>query len=157
VTASRRAAMRALLALALLGAAGLPACARRPEICALCRREIHREVRTVVQMEDGRRVAACCPRCARHVAQEGGSGARVVEVTDFAGSGVLPMSEAWLVEGSDETPCLRHHPPVTAGEGAPLHACYDRCMPSLIAFRDAAAARTFVADHGGTLVEPAGR
>jgi hypothetical protein len=46
---------------------------------------------------------------------------------------------------------------VTAGEGAPLHACYDRCMPSLIAFRDAAAARAFVAEHGGRLQPPGSR
>ncbi|MBI4169761.1 MAG: hypothetical protein HY510_07475 [Acidobacteria bacterium] len=35
-----------------------------------------------------------------------------------------------------------------------MHVCYDRCMPSLIAFGDEAAARAFMADHGGTLRPP---
>jgi hypothetical protein len=78
-------------------------------------------------------------------------------VTDYAGTGTLALDEAWLVDGSDETPCLRHHGPVTAGDGTPLHACYDRCMPSLIAFRDQATARAFAAEHGGTLESPGAR
>ena len=147
----------------LAAALALAGCVRRPELCELCRREIHPEVRTVVEFADGRRVAACCPRCALHVAkgggvaEGGGTAARTIQVTDYAGSGTLPLDAAWLVDGSDETPCLRHHEPVTAGEGAPLHTCYDRCMPSLIAFRDAATARAFVAEHGGTLQPPGSR
>lgn len=148
----------ALLVAMTLAAALLPAgCARRPDLCGLCQREIHPEVRTVVAFPDDRRVAACCPRCALHVAKDGGAAARTIEVTDYAGGGMLPLDAAWLVDGSDETPCLRHHAPVTAGEGAPLHTCYDRCMPSLIAFRDAATARAFVSEHGGTLQPPGSR
>jgi len=156
------------VAVALAAALALAGCARRPELCEICRRTIHDEVRTVVEFADGRRVAACCPRCALHLAEnggavggsstpDGGTAARAIQVTDYAGAGTLPLDAAWLVDGSDETPCLRHHAPVTAGEGAPLHACFDRCMPSLIAFRDAATARAFVAEHGGTLQPPGSR
>jgi hypothetical protein len=140
------------------------ACARRPELCGLCQRPIHDEVRTLVELTDGRRVAACCPRCALHVAAGGvaggggaaggGAAARSITVTDYAGGGTLTLDAAWLVDGSDETPCLRHHGPMTTGEGTALHTCYDRCMPSLIAFRDAGTARAFVAEHGGTLQPP---
>src|SRR5262245_64723674 len=112
---SVRAAVAGLLLLLL---AVTTACARA-ETCGLCRREIHHEVRTVVAFADGRRVAACCPRCALHVARNGGGASPAVEVTDYAGTGTLPLDAAWLVDGSDETPCLRHHPPITAGEGTP--------------------------------------
>jgi hypothetical protein len=162
-----RSAAFALVMAATLGTLLAPAgCARRPELCGLCQRPIHTEVRTVVEFADGRRVAACCPRCALRVAEgdRGGAanrpetaraGVRSISVTDHAGGGTLPIESAWLVDGSDETPCLRHHGPVTTGEGTSLHACYDRCMPSLIAFRDGGAARAFVAEHGGTLQPPA--
>jgi len=164
-----RGAVLALVAAATLGTLFAPAgCARRPELCGLCQRPIHAEVRTVVEFTDGRRVAACCPRCALRVAEGDGAaaanrpgtpraGVRSLAVTDHAGGGTLSIEAAWLVDGSDETPCLRHHGPVTTGEGTSLHTCYDRCMPSLIAFRDAGAARAFVAEHGGTVQPPGAR
>ena len=78
---------------------------------------------------------------------------RAISVTDHAGGGSLAFESAFLVEGSDETPCMRHHP-VLDERRTPMHVCYDRCMPSLIAFAAEDAARAFVREHGGTLHAP---
>jgi hypothetical protein len=115
---------------------------------------VHDTVRTTLTLASGRNVVACCPRCALHYEEEAGDRVRAIRVTDYAGGSTLPFSDAYLVEGSDETPCMRHHAAAVDESKAPMQACYDRCMPSLIAFREAPAARAFVADHGGTLYQP---
>jgi hypothetical protein len=132
---------------------GPAACVARPDLCWVCEREVHGQVRATLVLANGRSVPACCPRCALHYRQEPGHPVRSIRVTDYPSQAGLPLERAWLVEGSDETPCLAHHPVVDAAAGA-LHVCYDRCMPSLIAFRDADAARGFMTAHGGTLRAP---
>lgn len=79
---------------------------------------------------------------------------RGIRVSDYASGGSLAIQDAYLVEGSDETPCL-HTPPLRDETGTPLKLCYDRCQPSLIAFREANAASAFISDHGGMLRPPA--
>ena len=143
--------VRALAVLLITGV--LLGCSSRPERCEICRRDIHPQVRAIVSLADGGQVQACCPRCALHYQKENREAIREIEVTDHAGGGTLPFAKAFLVEGSDETPCL-HHPPVTDPTQAPMQICYDRCMPSLIAFKEAVAARAFVDEHGGTLYPP---
>ena len=131
----------------------LLSCSPKPSLCWVCEREIHPEVRATLTLGDGRRVPACCPRCALHYKQESATAPRAITVTDHAGGGSLPFEKAFLVEGSDETPCIRHHP-VLDERRTPMHVCYDRCMPSLIAFAAEGAARAFVREHGGTLHAP---
>jgi len=131
----------------------LLACPGRAERCWVCQREIHASVRAVLTLPNGGRITACCPRCALHYQTESGKRAVEITVTDHEGGGMLPLRRAFLVEGSDETPCT-HHAPMTDPSGGPMQICYDRCMPSLIAFHDDAAARAFVAVHGGTVFAP---
>jgi hypothetical protein len=133
--------------------ATLAACAGKADLCWVCQREIHPQVRATLTLGSGKTVTTCCPRCALHYDKEGPQPVRAIQVTDYAGGGNLPMSQAFLVEGSDETPCM-HHPPAMDPAGGPMQMCYDRCMPSLIAFRVAGAARAFAADHGGTVYPP---
>jgi len=139
-----------LLAFAL---AGLLACRNSPAVCAICDRPIHPEMISTVVLADGRRLPACCPRCALHHRDLHATEVRRIEVTDHAGGVRLPLEDAFLVDGSDQTPCLGHAPNVDPS-GVALHTCYDRCVPSLIAFKDEAAARAFIGDHGGTLRPP---
>ena len=128
-------------------------CAGKVDHCWVCQREIHPQVRATLTLGSGKTVSACCPRCALHYAKEGPEPVQAIRVADHAGAGSLPMKQAFLVEGSDEAPCM-HQPPVTDPSGVPVQVCYDRCMPSLIAFRAEAAARAFAAEHGGTLYAP---
>ena len=138
-----------LALLVLLGAA----CAARPEHCWVCDREIHPQVRATLTLRGGRTAHACCPRCALHyrVANPGALGG--IAVTDYPSGSSLSIDAAWMVEGSDETPCM-HHPPVADPTRTPMQVCYDRCLPSLIAFRLEAQARAFAAEHGGTVLSP---
>lgn len=129
------------------------ACARQAETCWVCKREIHSQVRASLTLADGKKVSACCPRCALHYQEDPGHPVRTITVTDYATGKTLPFDRAFFVEGSDETPCV-HHPNVMDDTHMPMQACYDRCMPSLIAFGTADEARGFQSDHGGTLYDP---
>jgi hypothetical protein len=142
-------ALRLLLPALLLAIA----CAARPETCEVCGREIHPQVRAELILKDGHRVRACCPRCALHDREGKGAGVREIRVTDRGAGSLLPLERAWMVEGSDETPCL-DRPPLSDPTSLPMHLCYDRCVPSLIAFRDESAARAFALDHGGSIRPP---
>ena len=137
----------------LLLSALLLGCAPQPEHCWVCQREIHSSVRAVLTLADGKKVTACCPRCALHYREEPGNSVRSITVTDYAGGEPLPLQKAFLVEGSDETPCV-HRGPMTDASGQPMQVCFDRCTPSLIAFRDASEARGFMTAHGGQLFAP---
>ena len=145
-------ALRFFLIFTLL--ASLTVCANRPEKCWICQREVHDSVRTTLSLASGKSVVACCPRCALHYQEEPANRVQEIRVTDHAGGGSLPFSGAFLVEGSDETPCMRHHTTMADESKTPMQICYDRCMPSLIAFKEESAAHDFVADHGGTLYPP---
>jgi hypothetical protein len=141
------------LTASLLFAAWL-GCGGEPRLCEVCRRSLHADVQATLVLADGDRVHACCPRCALHYMERNADRVARMEVTDHGGGGSIAIADAYLVEGSDRTPCLEHH--VVADEtGVPLRICYDRCMPSLIAFRSEENARAFIAEHGGTLL-PAG-
>jgi hypothetical protein len=141
------------LAVVFLSMMILLTCAHQAERCSVCQREVHASVRAVLTLPDGERITTCCPRCALHYQVESGKRAAKITVTDDGGGGMLPLGRAFLVEGSDETPCTHHAPMADAG-GGPMRICYDRCMPSLIAFRDETAARGFAAVHGGTVFVP---
>ena len=145
--------MRLRAILLLLGLGVFFGCAGEPAHCWVCQREIHPQVEATLTFANGKQVPACCPRCALHYQEEPGNRVRRITVTDYAGSGTLPFDRAYLVEGSDETPCV-HHPAVMDESKSPMQVCFDRCMPSLIAFRSADAARRFQSDHGGTLHPP---
>lgn len=144
-------ARRAILLAVFL--AMLLACSRQPDNCWVCKREIHSRVRATVTLADGRKVHACCPRCALHYEEEPGDRVREIVVTDHATGRSLAFDRAFFVEGSDETPCV-HHPTVMDETHVPMQACYDRCMPSLIAFGSEAPARVFMKEHGGTPYAP---
>lgn len=134
----------------------LVACGARTELCWVCQREISPRVRVTLSLEDGRKVHACCPRCAVHYTEGSGPAVRTIEVSDYVSGRTVDLRQAFFVEGSDETPCLAHHHPMTDPGGSPMQVCYDRCMPSLIAFASREGAGAFQADHGGTLLSPGG-
>jgi hypothetical protein len=146
--------IRIFLTLLLLVSALLPGCPGRAEKCWVCHREIHSQVRAVLTLASGRSVVACCPRCALHYEEEPGNRVKEIRVTDYATLRPLELRRSFLVEGSDETPCVHDHPPMMDDSRTPMQVCYDRCMPSLIAFASEESARAFMQDHGGTLHPP---
>ena len=128
------------------------ACLRGGEKCGVCHREVHAATRAIVT-GGGTRIITCCPRCALHYLQDSGRDPALLRLTDHERGGALAWNEAWLLEGSDETPCL-HEPPVMDETHTATHLCYDRCLPSLLAFASEPAARAFMDQHGGTLFAP---
>jgi hypothetical protein len=117
--------------------------------CAACGREKCNNMMLTLVREDGTRQEACCARCG---AQLMASGPRVtaVGVRAYDTSESLDATRAIFVEGADVHPCRGLvDRPATDERGCCLSLVYDRCLPSLVAFGDAEAARAFMARHGG--------
>jgi hypothetical protein len=135
-----------LLAVSVTIVAG---CSRAEPTCAACGRQECRNMSVTLVREDGTRQETCCARCAAHVAA---TGPRVTSMTvrDFGDATELDASQAVFVEGSDVHPCrgVVTQPPLDE-RGCCLRPAFDRCEPSLIAFRDRGRALTFAREHGG--------
>ncbi len=120
--------------------------------CGVCGREIHAGHESILLLKNGKRLETCCPRCALHHEQHHPGQVASVLVADHVTGEKLKAQDAVYVEGSDEMPCM----PVSATPprelGVEYKATYDRCVPSLLAFKDEAAARRFLAGHGGRIL-----
>ena len=123
---------------------------RESLVCLACSRPIHSHSR-VTALVDGERRSYCCLACAQSERQQTGEHVEVVELTDYEGGQRLKPMAAVIVRGGDVNPCLAHHAAVTADK-QPLHAHFDRCSPSMLAFADADKARDFAREHGGQVV-----
>jgi hypothetical protein len=135
--------------LMLLVFLGTSAC-NRAKACDACGRHASAQTSLAIQREDGSRQEACCARCGAHLLATG-SAVSSVRVRDFETSEWLDAARAVFVEGSDVHPCrgLITEPP-RDDRGCCRTAAFDRCEPSLLAFRSPEAARAFMAVHGGT-------
>ncbi|MEE9218413.1 MAG: hypothetical protein V3U98_05045 [Acidobacteriota bacterium] len=129
------------------------ACAQTAGRCRVCEREIHPEMRAMLVTGEGHTVRTCCLRCALHYSEQLGTSPKEIRIADYMGAGLLEVSRAYIVEGSDENLCMLP-PPLDGGIRNPLKLSYDRCASSLIGFRDAQQARAFIAEHGGVLRPP---
>jgi len=143
----------AWIALPLCLAGALIACSAEPELCEVCKREIHPGVAAELTLAGGRQVWACCLRCALHFKESIETPVQRIDVEDHTGSGLLDVAAAYVVEGSRLNPCM---PPAPreGGTRVALQLAYDRCVPSMIAFREEEDARAFLAEQGGTLQPP---
>jgi hypothetical protein len=123
----------------------------RANICPLSGRVIHKQARAYVTI-GGRNYETCCLRCALIEAEQTGKRLRVREVADFDTGRLLDPQKAWYVEGSDVNLCMRttRSAQNPSGHGVYLRA-FDRCSPSVYAFKDEQHARAFMAQRGGVL------
>jgi hypothetical protein len=124
--------------------------ARESHICKACTRTVH-EHSQVLALVDGKRGAYCCPACALSEHLQSGRPVEVIELTDHLTGRKLEPAAAFVVRSSDINPCLQHQPAVTPDK-QPLHAHFDRCSPSILAFVSGAAAREFSRQHGGQVL-----
>lgn len=142
----------AILALAGLGYAAWHLVEERSaRSCRACARPVHAHMKTVA-IVDGKREVYCCPACALSDHQQSAKPVQVVELTDFLSSEPVTPESGFVVRNSDVNPCLQQHPPV-GEDNQPLDAHFDRCSPSVLAFRDRASAATFANGHGGQVVK----
>ncbi len=73
-------------------------------------------------------------------------------LTDYLTITAIQPARAFIVQASDVNPCKSHAAPAVASDKQPLRSGFDRCSPSMLAFRDEASARSFASAHGGTVV-----
>jgi hypothetical protein len=138
----------ALIFVTLLLLAG---CTRGAKVCAVCQREECKAMAFRVTLESGKTVETCCPRCGLHYVQTMKRAARSFEATDFATGQWMDATKATFVSDSDVKGCAMPSARRDA-QGCCLYVAYDRCLPSLVAFADRAAAVEFQKLHGGDLV-----
>lgn len=138
----------AIFAAALWGAKQMYA--PSPKICQVCSRAIHQGQEFTLTRTDGKQLIACCPRCGLHYAlHHSGEVTRTV-ATDFASGETLAADQAVYVETTAVSFCSEHL--VERGETGVEQLQWDRCMPSLVAFRTRDEAERFHRFYGGRLL-----
>ena len=148
----RRSVLLGILAIVVL--AGLAYSAwryvneRGSETCQACMRPVHAHMKTVA-IVDGKRATYCCPACALSAHEQSGKRVQVVELTDYLTNTPLKPEDSFVVRNSDVNPCLQHHHPEVGENSQPLESRFDRCTPSVLAFRDEKSAAAFAGEHGG--------
>lgn len=147
----KRVRVLALLVLALLGLgvafARMPG---RPPACQLCERATCQGTAYRMQLSFHRSRHACCPRCGVTYERQHPGSVRAAWVRDFANGKEIDARRAVYVVGSDFSHCaaamIAHDQ-----QGACFTKGFDRCIPSVVAFRDSSSAGSFQATHGGTV------
>jgi nitrous oxide reductase accessory protein NosL len=120
--------------------------------CEICGRAIHAGHESFVMLKTGKDVDTCCPRCALHYEQNHPGEVASLLVTDRGSGGKIDGRKAIYVEGSDEQTCVPASDMPPREPGAEYDRAFDRCLPSLVAFKEDSAARSFQAVHGGRLL-----
>lgn len=146
----------AFVALAAIGAVGYFAYRheQKPgaDICSVCERPIHAGM-TYRQVVGDQVKVVCCPRCGMHDARTNGGGIREAWATDHASGESIPAQPAYYVEGGDAEYCTMHENPLhREPQGVSVRA-YDRCLPTLVAFKTRPGAETYRARHGGRILD----
>ena len=141
----------ALLAATLLLAVG---CSREgwlsePGECDICRRQIHKATLYRIQLQDGTIQQTCCPRCGLHF-EEGRQDVVRREVADFTSGEMMKAQDAFYVEGSSVHLCCSQLG-ARDQSGRQYALQWDRCLPSLVAFRSSEAAEQFRQEKGGAI------
>ncbi len=147
-------ATRILMLAALLGLAGSVGYFTYLQLgpqgeCEICHRPVHEATAYEIHLEDGTCEKACCPRCGLRF-QKGRTDVASAEVTDFDTGQRLDANHAFFVEGSSVNLC--HSKTLeTDRSGVQYQLTWDRCMPSLIAFKDRESVESFRRDYGGVI------
>lgn len=122
----------------------------QPELCYAAQRPVHAQTRTVA-MVDGRPRVFCCPACALTEHEQEGNPVRITELTDFPTGAKLSPNEAFVVKSSDVNMCARMQGLMNTDKRA-ADVRFDRCSPSILAFRQRSDATQFAREHGGQVV-----
>ncbi len=118
-------------------------------VCEMCYRPVQQGTAYRVQLEDGTSHESCCPRCGLRF-QAGRADVASAEVTDFDTGERFDARRALYVENSSVNLC--HERMVEEDRsGNQYQLTWDRCLPSLIAFKDREAAEAFRQDYGGVI------
>lgn len=119
-------------------------------VCEICRRPLHPATIYRIQLTSDETVEVCCPRCGLHF-QNTLSDVKGTEVADFESGVLLPAEEAIYVVGSEVHLCCSSERLREDRAGGQYLLSWDRCLPSVVAFKDRTRARLFQAEKGGYL------
>lgn len=126
------------------------ALAPRADICQICGRAVHEGQRYTIRLKDGTSEDACCPRCGMHYELHHPQDIGGAMATDYQEHQRIPAEQAFFVETTAVSVCdaepLRREEPALAE----LH--WDRCFPTLLAFRTREEAIGFQRAKGGTVL-----
>ncbi len=143
----------ALLAIAVVGLLAYRYEVRpQAEFCKLCQRPIHAGVAYELDLKDGTRERACCPRCAMHYQVDRPDMVRTAWATDLASGKLVPAEAAYYVEGGDLQYCTVGDSPVQREPQGVASRQFDRCLPTLVAFRTRGEADDYHRQHGGRVL-----
>lgn len=119
-------------------------------VCQICRRPMHQATSYFVTLEGGGEVELCCPRCGLRF-QTGRSDVESAVVADYSTQERVAASKAFYVVGSSVHPCCSEPEILKDRSGIEYERTWDRCLPSVIAFKSKEDAEMFMREKGGTL------
>lgn len=123
----------------------------RPDesVCSVCGRPVHLASRADGEV-NGETLTFCCAACALRAGKQQNQDIRLTRVFDYESGEALSPEQAFAVVGSDVNLCMRDHVLMDSHkETSELH--FDRCAPSVLAFRSRTAAEAFQNRHGGVV------
>ncbi len=139
-----------LAIIALLIGAGYYVYIQLQPVCTICRRPVHKATFYSIVLEDESSVEVCCPRCGLHF-QRGRRDVADAQVADFSTGERFPADEAHYVENSSVHLCCPTDRVQEDRSGTQYTLAWDRCLPSLVAFRDRDRAVEFSRQRGGLI------
>jgi hypothetical protein len=121
-------------------------------MCPFCDRMVH-SITAYRLTVGGHEAAACCPRCGMHAQlhQEHGISA-AASATDVDTGERVPAQSATYVEGGDVQYCTHGDQPVARELHGVSIRDYDRCLPTLVAFKTLQEAQVYQQQHGGQVL-----
>lgn len=125
---------------------------RQPAICQICGRQIPQQTEFRMVKSDGGSLDACCPRCAMHYLVDHPGAIRQAWATDFYSRAKVPADSAYYDEGGDVQYCTAHAQPFQRAPDGVEVRTYDRCLPTLVAFRTRQEADAYRQQHGGKVL-----
>lgn len=123
----------------------------RADLCRVCDRNLHAGVTYRLELASGHE-DACCPRCGMHYQIEHPGAAKKAWATDVKSGTFIAAGTASYVEGGDVAYCTMHSTPIAREPQGVAVREYDRCLPSLVAFRSKQEAEDYQKQHGGQVL-----
>jgi len=95
---------------------------------------------------------ACCPRCGIHYDLHHPGIVHAAFAKDFYTGAEIPAEKSYYVEGGNEVYCAHVKPLERKELESSAELAYDRCLPTLVAFKTRAEAETYQKEHGGRVL-----
>jgi hypothetical protein len=120
---------------------------RTNQICEVCQRPVHAGMGYQLVLAKGSETA-CCPRCGIHYDLNHPGIVHAAFAEDFYTGAEIPDGKAYYVE----VYCAHVQPLERKQMESSAELAYDRCLPTLVAFKTRAEAETYQKEHGGRVL-----